>query len=110
MYTYVLIMCVCVCVHVCMWGGGGGGVVAFDIVNDQSFSRIRIEPLLARMATDRRIMVQPWLDSINGETFQYSWSGTVPFRNGFSWDMQYNYERPGKFSWSKRDSIIAPVK
>ncbi|XP_076461899.1 polypeptide N-acetylgalactosaminyltransferase 11-like [Babylonia areolata] len=49
-----------------------------------------LEPLLARIQSDRRTVVVPFVDTIDADTFVYSPSPLV--RGGFTWTMLHNWD------------------
>ncbi|KRY29154.1 putative N-acetylgalactosaminyltransferase 6 [Trichinella spiralis] len=49
-----------------------------------------LEPLLDRIAFDRKIAVAPVIDVINDETFQYQ-KGIDVYRGGFNWNLQFRW-------------------
>ena len=50
-----------------------------------------LEPMLDRIARDRRTVVVPVVDTIEAETFTYRIAGLV--RGGFTWSLLHNWEQ-----------------
>ncbi|EDO45829.1 predicted protein [Nematostella vectensis] len=50
------------------------------------------EPLLARIAADRRNVVCPAIEVINADTFAYQGSTNADQRGGFSWDLFFKWK------------------
>eukprot|EP00057_Strongylocentrotus_purpuratus_P025692 XP_011680166.1 PREDICTED: peroxisomal bifunctional enzyme [Strongylocentrotus purpuratus] len=67
-----------------------------------------LEPLLARLASDRTIVVMPVVDEINKDTFNYNVVPEPLQRGGFNWRFEYRWKPIPNYD--KRPSKVAPIK
>ncbi|KRX53863.1 putative N-acetylgalactosaminyltransferase 6 [Trichinella sp. T9] len=69
-----------------------------------------LEPLLDRIAFDRKIAVAPVIDVINDETFQYQ-KGIDVYRGGFNWNLQFRwYSSPPSELKRRGNDVTHPVR
>ena len=68
-----------------------------------------LEPLLARIKSDRRAVVVPFVDTIDSETFVYSPAPLV--RGGFTWSLLHNWDPlPESFELHNKRMSAEPIE
>eukprot|EP00055_Hartaetosiga_balthica_P008073 m.28941 g.28941 ORF g.28941 m.28941 type:complete len:631 (+) comp6105_c0_seq1:24-1916(+) len=69
-----------------------------------------LEPLLARIAFDRTIVVTPVIDNIDKNTFHYSGGPNVITRGVFTWSLTFSWLDLPWYEQEKRKNPIAPLR
>ncbi|XP_041479152.1 polypeptide N-acetylgalactosaminyltransferase 4-like isoform X1 [Lytechinus variegatus] len=67
-----------------------------------------LEPLLARLASDRTIAAVPVVDEINKDTFNYKIVPDPLQRGGFNWRFEYRWKTVPNYD--ERPSKVSPIK
>ncbi|XP_075212719.1 polypeptide N-acetylgalactosaminyltransferase 35A-like [Lycorma delicatula] len=67
-----------------------------------------LEPLLARIAKNRTIVVTPFIDIINADTLEYTASPIV--RGGFNWGLHFKWENLQTGSLITEDDFVKPIR
>ncbi|KFQ21668.1 Polypeptide N-acetylgalactosaminyltransferase 15, partial [Merops nubicus] len=67
-----------------------------------------LEPLLARLSTNRNSVVSPVIDVIDWKTFQYYHSVSL-HRGVFDWKLDFHWERVPEHEEKVRQSPISPI-
>lgn len=67
-----------------------------------------LEPLLARIAKNRTIVVTPFIDIINADTLEYTASPIV--RGGFNWGLHFKWENLQTGSLLTDDDFVKPIR
>ncbi|XP_008941151.1 PREDICTED: polypeptide N-acetylgalactosaminyltransferase 15, partial [Merops nubicus] len=68
-----------------------------------------LEPLLARLSTNRNSVVSPVIDVIDWKTFQYYHSVSL-HRGVFDWKLDFHWERVPEHEEKVRQSPISPIR
>eukprot|EP00056_Hartaetosiga_gracilis_P003482 m.64028 g.64028 ORF g.64028 m.64028 type:complete len:618 (+) comp11471_c0_seq1:36-1889(+) len=69
-----------------------------------------LEPLLARIALDRTIVVTPVIDNIDKSTFKYSGGPVVQTRGIYTWSLTFSWLDLPWYEQKKRTNPIAPLR
>jgi polypeptide N-acetylgalactosaminyltransferase len=70
-----------------------------------------LEPLLGRIAADKRHVVAPVIDNINDDTLQFAWFSPDQIHVGkFDWDLTFNWMPIPSYVKDKMKTNVDPVR
>ncbi|XP_061179940.1 polypeptide N-acetylgalactosaminyltransferase 5-like isoform X2 [Saccostrea echinata] len=70
-----------------------------------------LEPLLGRIAEDKRHVVAPVIDNINDDTLQFAWFSPDQIHVGkFDWDLTFNWMPIPSYTKDKMKTNVDPVR
>jgi len=68
-----------------------------------------LEPILARIATDRSIVICPMIDAINDKTLEFSRQGGLAV-GGFTWSLHFTWRSVPDHEQRRRKSEADPAR
>lgn len=70
-----------------------------------------LEPLLGRIAEDKRHVVAPVIGNINDDTLQFAWFNPDQIHVGkFDWDLTFNWMPIPSYVKDKMNSKVDPIR
>jgi len=84
------------------------GQVLFFLDSHCEVNQQWLEPLLQRIAENRRIIACPIIDLIDPDTFAYSSSPIV--KGGFNWGLHFKWDSVPSELLSKKENFIKPIR